>query len=165
MISRQVAIGTWATPIKKSAALVFGALWLLQLGCLPVDGQTGGDTRATQVTKIRIVPIRPTDLSSGSQMYKEYCAVCHGATGKGDGPATGFMKTPPPDLRKLMVRNKGTYPTGYVEAVLDSGWGHADDMLSMPAWGSRLRSLHENVIFGDLRIHNLTVFVESLQDK
>jgi len=165
MIPRQVVIRTWASPIKKSA-LVFLALCVFALGGFPAVGQTGAVTHATQGKKIKIVPMRPTDLSSGSQMYKEYCAVCHGTTGQGDGPAIGFMRTPPPDLRKLRLRNNGIYPAGYVEALLHSGGGnHGGDVLAMPAWESDLRSLHENVIFGDLRIYNLTVYVESLQDK
>jgi mono/diheme cytochrome c family protein len=38
---------------------------------------------------------------SGAQMFKEYCAVCHGPGGKGDGTVATALKVPPPDLTTL----------------------------------------------------------------
>jgi cytochrome c oxidase cbb3-type subunit 3 len=38
------------------------------------------------------------DLARGRQTYKELCAKCHGATGKGDGRESGTLKTKPKDF-------------------------------------------------------------------
>jgi mono/diheme cytochrome c family protein len=40
-----------------------------------------------QQVKIKEVPIKNVDSSSGVKMYENYCAVCHGTDGRGTGPA------------------------------------------------------------------------------
>lgn len=39
----------------------------------------------------------PAQIARGAEIYKATCAACHGATGKGDGPAAGVLKPPPRD--------------------------------------------------------------------
>ena len=36
-------------------------------------------------------------LERGGNLYQANCAPCHGAKGKGDGPAGGIFKPPPRD--------------------------------------------------------------------
>jgi mono/diheme cytochrome c family protein len=36
--------------------------------------------------------------STGQALYGRYCATCHGATGKGDGPVAGALSPAPSDL-------------------------------------------------------------------
>ena len=67
-----------------------------------------------QQKKIKHVPIRPTSLTSGQEMYATYCAVCHGNDGKGGGPAADALKVPPPDLATLARKNGGKYPSDHV---------------------------------------------------
>jgi mono/diheme cytochrome c family protein len=55
-------------------------------------------------------PLQPTpkNLSEGKRLYDTYCAVCHGATGAGDGPV--IPKYPnPPNIRSrpLMAQQDG----------------------------------------------------------
>ena len=38
---------------------------------------------------------------SGEMLYQRYCAACHGAAGRGDGPAAGALCPPPTDLTRL----------------------------------------------------------------
>lgn len=42
--------------------------------------------------------------------YAVYCASCHGASGRGDGPASGGMEPKPSDLTLITQRNGGTFP-------------------------------------------------------
>ena len=42
---------------------------------------------SAQDKQVKKEPIKASNPSSGAEMYKQYCAVCHGKTGKGDGPA------------------------------------------------------------------------------
>ena len=152
-------------PVNKLTRLALaGALFGLSL--VSLAAQPGSSAQGKHTKRPEAVTMRDTDPSSGAQMYKEYCAVCHGTKGKGDGPAAGSSKTRPPDLRTLARRHDGKYPTGYVGSMLRSGTGsHADGALDMPVWGPRLRSLDSNAIFEEMRIYNLTAFVESLQEK
>ena len=101
-------------------------------------------------------------------MFKDYCASCHGVDGRGNGPAVVFLKTPPPDLRMIAQRNNGKFPSMQVKGTLTFGLGtHADSDLDMPTWGPAFRTLNGKYPNGmdDLRIVNLTNFIESFQDK
>ena len=46
----------------------------------------------------------------GGELYGELCAVCHGKSGKGDGPAAGALKKSTPDLTVLASNNGGIFP-------------------------------------------------------
>ena len=69
------------------------------------------DQTPAQTTKtIQHAPIKATSPASGGEMYKTYCAVCHGTDGKGGGPAASALKVPPTDLTQLSKKNGGKYP-------------------------------------------------------
>ena len=55
----------------------------------------------------------PQALAShpGASDYAQYCAACHGAGGRGDGPASAGMQPPATDLTLLARRNGGSFPT------------------------------------------------------
>jgi high-affinity iron transporter len=42
----------------------------------------------------------PEQIEKGAKLYKTYCAICHGATGAGDGVAGKSLKPPPRNLIK-----------------------------------------------------------------
>lgn len=117
--------------------------------------------------QIKHVPIKATSAASGEEMYKNYCASCHGAVGKGDGPAASALKTPPPDLTSMSKKNDGKYPAMKVASIL-----HGEEVLpahgskEMPIWGNLFWSMsggHEAEV--QQRIANLNKYVESLQKK
>jgi len=109
----------------------------------------------------------PPDVTSGKQTYMNHCAACHGADGRGHGPAASALKTPPPDLRTLATRHDGKFPESYVARVVrmgDPSLGHGSS--EMPIWGP-VFSMEEN---GDevalrRRIQNLCDYLASIQDK
>lgn len=118
---------------------------------------------------IKKVPIKPTAAGSGEEMYVAYCAVCHGKAGKGDGPAASALKAPPSDLSALAKRNNGKFPADRVSAVLQFGTATpAHGTADMPIWSGLFRSLDKQTIndgMVQLRIANLTKYIESLQAK
>ena len=66
---------------------------------------------AQQATpKIKNVPVQQTSAASGQQMFTTYCAACHGADGRGDGPAAKAMKIPPLDLTTLSKEKRRSIP-------------------------------------------------------
>ena len=67
---------------------------------------------------VKHVPITQTASNSGKEMFNNYCAVCHGRHGKGDGPAAAALKVPPTDLTTLAQKNGGKFPSDHVSAVL-----------------------------------------------
>jgi high-affinity iron transporter len=44
------------------------------------------------------LPTRPLDLAAGRATYARSCAACHGARGRGDGPAAAGMHPAPPPI-------------------------------------------------------------------
>ena len=56
-----------------------------------------------------------TNPVSGGQLYKQYCAVCHGIDLTGHGPLATELKTLPADLTTLAQRHGGKFPDEYVK--------------------------------------------------
>jgi len=105
-------------------------------------------------------------IPSGSGMYKQYCATCHGATAKGDGPLGSFLKVPPPDLTKLAQRHAGKFPYEYVSMILEFGPGPSGHGSSdMPTWGPIFRYFSkQDQRAVQQRIKNLCDYLASLQE-
>jgi len=57
--------------------------------------------------------------SIGAAEYKSNCAVCHGTSGKGDGPFAEFLKNGAPSLMTLSKDNGGVFPVDKVYALID----------------------------------------------
>ena len=76
---------------------------------------------------------------SGADLYRRFCASCHGNAGQGDGPVSRSLAAAMPDLRRLAERHGGHFPDNWTYRVID---GRAS-MLShgprdMPVWGVEL---------------------------
>ena len=115
-------------------------------------------------TTIKTVPPNPTDPTSGKAMFMEYCAVCHGQSGKGDGPAAPALKKKPADLTQLAAHNAGKFPDTRVARYIQG-----EDAISahgsreMPVWGDVFKGMSTNRDVTVMRVANLTRYVESLQ--
>jgi mono/diheme cytochrome c family protein len=130
--------------------------------------QSAGTSQKKTVEK---VSIQHTSAGSGEEMFISYCAACHGKGGRGDGPAASALKHPPPDLTLLAKNNQGKYPADRVSYVLRSGVdAPAHGSKDMPVWGPLFGALRGGRISGNepeiqLRVTNLTKYIESLQSK
>ena len=122
---------------------------------------------AQNAPAVKHVPITQAPPNSGKDMFKSYCAVCHGKDAKGGGPAASAMKTPPTDLTLLAKNSGGKYPASHVAAVIrgqaiTASHGSQD----MPVWGPLFSSIsqgHEAQV--QQRITNLVGYIETLQAK
>jgi len=76
----------------------------------------------------------------GQREYEGHCAVCHGVTGKGDGPYAGIIEQKMPDLSLLSKKNSGVFPVDRVYSMIDgSATLKAHGTRVMPIWGQRYR--------------------------
>jgi mono/diheme cytochrome c family protein len=106
-------------------------------------------------------------VPSGTMMYKQYCATCHGADAKGNGPLGSLLKVPPPDLTRLAQRHGGKFPYDYVSSILEFGPGpSAHGSSDMPTWGPIFRYFDKhNERAVQQRIKNLCNYLASLQEE
>ena len=103
----------------------------------------------------------------GAQIFRDYCAACHGTGGKGDGSAAPALRHAPPDLTLLAHRNGGKFPRDRVKAIIagreQSASAHGSR--EMPVWGPVFHEVERDMDLGEVRLDNVTHFVESLQHK
>ena len=113
------------------------------------------------------VPARRTVAASGKQTYMHYCASCHGADARGDGPAAFMLKTTPPDLTTLAKRHGGKFPYEYVSDVLRFGTRiRSHGSSDMPIWGPIFGSMDNyDEVAVRKRIKDLSDYLASLQQK
>ena len=74
--------------------------------------------------------------TTGSEVFRMYCASCHGSSARGDGPLATAMSRKPANLTEIAKRNGGQFPGDMVFRTIDGrqpvrGHGGPD----MPVWG------------------------------
>jgi mono/diheme cytochrome c family protein len=73
---------------------------------------------------------------SGEQLYLQYCASCHGRTGRGDGPVAKSLTVEVPDLTRYARRHGEFLDSDLVARIIDGR--HviaAHGTRTMPVWG------------------------------
>ena len=71
-------------------------------------------------------------VGRGKVIYKEYCMQCHGAGGKGDGPAAANLE-PKPAIHANI--NFSEVPTEYLYNMINHGGAAMGKSANMPYWG------------------------------
>jgi mono/diheme cytochrome c family protein len=100
----------------------------------------------------------------GPDLYRHYCATCHGRDGKGKGPAAAALKVPPPDLTVLARRRNGVFPGSDVESIIRGGaavTAHGSE--EMPVWGPIFYALDPSDARVKARIDILVAHIASIQ--
>jgi mono/diheme cytochrome c family protein len=101
---------------------------------------------------------------NGSDLFRAYCASCHGLDAKGTGPAARALKAEAPDLTVLARNNRGQFPTLRVrEMILGDQVVAAHGSREMPIWGPIFHQIEEDQDFGNVRLANLVKYLESIQ--
>ena len=76
------------------------------------------------------------EISAGQREFESNCAVCHGKTGKGDGPVAQVLIQTVPDLTVLSKANGGVFPVARMYEVIDGRAAIvAHGLRDMPVWG------------------------------
>lgn len=106
---------------------------------------------------------------SGAQLYRTYCASCHGPRGQGDGPVASSLKVEVPDLTRISAR-QGRFPADQIRKIIDGRTtlpphGTRD----MPVWGWAFQSLSPDDARNEPRIQalidSLTEYLRSIQQR
>jgi len=147
--------------VSVPAAVVAVLIVCLFLSGAVVSAQT------QEKSNVKVVPVRPIGSVAGADLYKAYCASCHGLTGKGDGPVAKAMKGGVPDITGMTKANGGKFPELKVRnSITGDSNVPAHGSADMPVWGLIFRDMsHGRETETLLRLRNVTLYVESLQQK
>jgi nucleotide-binding universal stress UspA family protein/mono/diheme cytochrome c family protein len=150
---------------KPAAAVSAAAVLVLGLGLLlspmlapPAAAQDAAAAAAAQ----------PKLTAAGADLFRTYCASCHGTSARGDGPLADSMRRRPANLTEIAKRNNGAFPADIVFRTIDGrkpvrGHGGPD----MPVWGDAFALSRRG---GDEQkveqiIQSLVDYLESIQLK
>jgi len=107
---------------------------------------------------------KSSDAPSGTELYAQHCAICHGNDLRGAGPFPPPYRKPP-DLGRLARRHGGKFPEAYVGKVLRNGVKlPAHGPAEMPVWGSDFAA-KERIDDAEVaeRIRRLVLYIKSAQ--
>jgi mono/diheme cytochrome c family protein len=144
--------------IYTSLTLIF---LVAALGCFVAFAADEAPTKT-----IKSVNARPTVNLNGVDLFKEYCAVCHGKDAKGDGPAAEALKKRPADLTQLARKNGGAFPELHVmNYIKGQDFVAAHGSREMPIWGSIFSQMSQNQDLVQVRTYALLKYIEQMQAK
>jgi mono/diheme cytochrome c family protein len=89
----------------------------------PTFDLTNADERVSNTR-----PSSPASLESGRAWYDTYCAICHGRTGRGDGPLTRRF----PAVPAIATERVAGYTDPYVFALIAKGRGLMPEYSRIP---------------------------------
>jgi len=110
-------------------------------------------------------PVALINSIQGPDLYKAYCASCHGTDARGGGPMAKSLKVRPSDLTRIAARNGGSFPQERINRVisgeepLPAGHGNHE----MPVWGPIFSQVEADRDYGRMRIDNLAKYLRQLQ--
>jgi mono/diheme cytochrome c family protein len=119
--------------------------------------------------------LTPEQLKAAAEDFHLHCAVCHGTTGRGNGPMARAMKITPPDLTKIAKRHGGIFPEARVFRTISGvGMPISHGTRDMPLWADFFirETLKEGASAEDAerlsgavkeRIDRLVKYVQTLQ--
>lgn len=113
-------------------------------------------------------PVQMKQTTPGAEVFRTYCATCHGPSARGDGPLANSMLRKPPNLTEIAKRNGGQFPSEVVFRTIDGrqpvrGHGGPD----MPVWGDAFTRSREAGDADRVKavIQSLVAYLESVQLK
>jgi mono/diheme cytochrome c family protein len=110
-------------------------------------------------------------IAGGEQLYRKFCASCHGPQAMGDGNLSRSMKTQPANLTRLSANNGGSFPFWHTYRTIDGRHEIPDHgRRDMPVFGNWFRIPDDEVSieteWADQvrgRIWQLLSYLESIQ--
>ena len=107
------------------------------------------------------------DSFKGSELFKAYCATCHGRDAKGGGPMAASLRIAPTDLTRIAARNGGTFPFLQVQKIIsgEQPLPATHGTREMPVWGPVFSEVSWDQDLGRVRIYTLAKYLEAIQVK
>ncbi|TNF58221.1 MAG: cytochrome c [Rhodobacteraceae bacterium] len=113
---------------------------------------------------------RAQDVAEGEDHFVRFCATCHGADAKGQGPMAAVLLVQPADLTTLSAGNGGVFPTERVVMRIDGRDPLVSHGSPMPVYGpffegddASMKTSSGQPILTSQPIVDLVAYLESLQ--
>ena len=152
----KIRSGMWCLYLAVSAALAAGTVAKAQTASHTTQKAPDSEKQFTHL--IHSV--------EGPDLFRAYCASCHGKDGKGNGPVAPALKATVPDLTLIAKTNRGTFPVARVRRIiLGEGMIASHGSREMPVWGPIFHQVEADVDRGPVRVENLVKYLESIQVK
>ena len=147
------------------ASSVHRLTWVVAAALFGLAVAAGSDIATAGQNPRQPLPPLTVESLGGRESFQFYCAPCHGADGRGNGPTASALTTRPADLTSLARRNDGAFPRERVLAFV-TGTGRplaAHGSSEMPVWGPIFRGLDPSDARVARRVDNIVEYVGSLQ--
>ncbi|HXW61675.1 MAG TPA: c-type cytochrome [Candidatus Acidoferrales bacterium] len=149
---------SWRTG-RRIAALVSGVV----VACAAVAWGATAQVPSQSGSSDQALPALIRSVK-GPDLFREYCAPCHGLDARGNGPAASALKVKVADLTILAKKNGGTFPAAQVrKTIVGDDVVTAHGSREMPVWGPIFHQVEQDVDRGNVRIENLVNYIASIQ--
>jgi mono/diheme cytochrome c family protein len=132
------------------------------LACVATAAQDGKRAKTADAKEQPLI-----ESIQGDNLYRAYCASCHGENAKGNGPMAPWLKVHPADLTRIAARNHGVFPLSRVERIISGEVklpsGHGTQL--MPVWGPIFSQVTRDQDLGRVRIDNVARYLRDMQSK
>jgi mono/diheme cytochrome c family protein len=148
---------------RRASGLIWIGALLLALGVLLSSVRSQETQPKPQQNK---TPERLIVSVKGPDLFRAYCASCHGADAKGNGPVAPALNSKPADLTTIAERNGGIFPTQRMRTIIAG-----DEIIiahgsrEMPIWGPIFHQVEWDQDLGEVRLQNLIKYLQSIQQK
>ncbi len=123
---------------------------LRAITCRPVRGLALALASASVLASTHDARPGNTPVTRGEALFSKYCALCHGASGAGDGRAAAVQKVAPANL------TVSTRTRSYKMQIVRDGGAAMDRSSSMPAWRD---------VLTDADIADVVDYVQTLNER
>jgi mono/diheme cytochrome c family protein len=87
--------------------------------------------------------------SQGRVLYEQHCAVCHGVTGRGDGPGALVHRQPMRDFSNPAAMREVN--DGFLFEIIKKGSSQFGRSNAMPSWGMKLSDEEIRAVVAHIR--------------
>lgn len=149
----KIRCASWCLIVAAGTALAAGVPAKTQTSSRGAQKTPDSDGQQTLIRSV-----------DGADLYRAYCASCHGKDGKGDGPVAAALKATVPDLTMIAKNNREKFPTARVRRIIEGqGMIASHGSREMPVWGPIFSQVEADVDRGPVRMENLVKYLESIQ--
>jgi len=120
---RQASVETYEAPAMPPAD-----------GSVPLGSAMHYDLQTADTLLTNPVATTPAAVERGQILYSQFCVMCHGATGAGDGPVVGDNRLPAGFITMNLTRPDAmALSDGYIFGIIGNGRGLMPTYRRIPA--------------------------------